>query len=34
MCAWRQVPLVMLHHLLAAPGGFEVVFFLESFESI
>lgn len=32
MCAWRQVPLMMLHHLLAAfvvyttPGGFGVVF--------
>lgn len=32
MCAWRQVPLVMLHHLLAAfvvntaPGGFGVAF--------
>lgn len=38
MCAWRQVPLMMLHHLLTAfvgytaPGGFGVgFFFLESF---
>lgn len=40
MCAWRQVPLMRLHHLLAAfvvytaPGGFGVVFFLESFGGI
>lgn len=33
MCAWRQVPLMVLHRLLAAfvvdtaPGGFRVVSF-------